>query len=88
MCGITRVSHTVIRPRSANCFTAFSDRLLGPGGSREDAFEISKGRLFLVEAKRQSLEQNLASYIPEAVSQASALLKSARRRHCLFYFFV
>ena len=57
---------------------AFSDRLLAPGGSREDAFDISKGRLFLVEAKRQSLEQSLVSYIPEAVSQAIALLKSAK----------
>ena len=57
---------------------AFSDRLLAPGGSRDDAFDISKGRLFLVEAKRQSLEQSLVSYIPEAVSQAIALLKSAK----------
>jgi len=53
------------------------DRLLGPGGSREDAFEIAKGRLFLVEAKRQSLKQELVSHIPEAVSQAIALLRSA-----------
>ena len=56
---------------------AFSDRLLGPGGSREDAFEIAKGRLFLVKAKRQSLKQELVSHIPEAVSQAIALLRSA-----------
>src|ERR1700683_279805 len=42
------------RPCSANCFMAFSDRLLTPGGSREDAFDISKGHLFLVEAKHQS----------------------------------
>jgi hypothetical protein len=58
--------------------TAFADRLLVPGGSREDAFRISQGRLFLVEAKRQSLEQSLVSYIPEAVSQAIALLRSAK----------
>jgi len=62
------------------------DRLLAPGGSRDDAFEIANGSLFLVEAKRQSLEQNLISYIPEAVSQAIALLKSANlpeARFCL-----
>ena len=57
---------------------AFSDRLLAPGGSRDDAFDISKGRLFLVEAKCQSLEQSLVSYIPEAVSQAIGLLRSAK----------
>jgi len=34
------------------------DGLLSPGGSREDAFEIANGRLFLVEAKHQSLEQS------------------------------
>jgi len=64
----------------------FSDRLLTPDGSREDAFEIAQGRLFLVQAKRQSLEQSLVSYIPEAVSQAIALLKSANLpevRFCL-----
>jgi len=61
------------------------DRLLSPGGSREDAFEISQGRLFLVEAKRQSRE-SIASHIPEAVSHAIALLKSANLtevRFCL-----
>ena len=58
---------------------AFPDRLLASGGSRDDVFDILKGRLFLVEAKRQSLEQSLVSYIPEAVSQAIALLKSAKR---------
>ncbi|GLB44047.1 hypothetical protein LshimejAT787_1502310 [Lyophyllum shimeji] len=64
----------------------YKDRLLAPGGSREDAFEIAKGRLFLVEAKRQSLQQSLVAYIPEAVSQAIALLKSANLpevRFCL-----
>lgn len=44
----------------------------------EDAFEIAEGRLFLVETKRQSPEQNLVSYIPEAVSQAIALLMSEK----------
>ena len=78
MWGTTRVSQIIICPRSAISFMAFSDRLLAPGGSREDAFDISKGRLFLVEAKRQSLEQSLVSYIPEAVSQAIALLRSAK----------
>lgn len=57
---------------------AFSDRLLGPGGPRDDAFEITKGYLFLVQAKGQGLTQNLVSYILEAVSQAIALLKSAK----------
>lgn len=64
----------------------YKDRLLAPGGSREDAFDISQGHLFLVEAKRQSLEQSLVSYIPEAVSQAIALLRSANLpevRFCL-----
>ncbi|KAF8961191.1 hypothetical protein BDZ97DRAFT_1921569 [Flammula alnicola] len=65
----------------------YKDRLLGPGGSRDDAFDIAKGRLFLVvEAKCQSLEQTFVSYIPEAVSQAIALLKSANLpevRFCL-----
>lgn len=64
----------------------YKDRLLAPGGSREDAFEIAKGRLFLVKAKRRSLEQSLVAYIPEAVSQAIALLKSANLpevRFCL-----
>ncbi|PPQ66531.1 hypothetical protein CVT26_009504 [Gymnopilus dilepis] len=64
----------------------YKDRLLAPGGSREDAFEISKGFMFLVQAKRQSLKQSLVSHIPEAVSQAIALLKSANSpevRFCL-----
>ncbi|KDR68489.1 hypothetical protein GALMADRAFT_104694 [Galerina marginata CBS 339.88] len=64
----------------------YKDRLLTPGGSRDDAFDISKGLLLLVEAKRQSLEQSLVSYIPEAVSQAIALWKSANLpevRFCL-----
>lgn len=54
----------------------FSDRLLCPGGSRlEDALYISQGYLFFIEAKHQSLEK---SYIPKAVSQAIALLRSTR----------
>jgi hypothetical protein len=70
------VSHSINHRRSTNFFTAFSDRLLGPGGSREDAFEIANNLLLLVEAKCQSLEQSLIACIPEAVSQAIALLKS------------
>ncbi|KAF5367351.1 hypothetical protein D9615_010293 [Tricholomella constricta] len=57
-------------------------RLLS-GGSRDDAFDIAKGRLFLVEAKHQ---QSFVSHIPEAVSRAIALLKStklAEVRFCL-----
>lgn len=67
---------------------AFLDRLLLPGASRDDAFEIANGRLFLVEAKRQNLEQALKHCIPEAVSQAIALIKSAKyvsSRHLLNY---
>ncbi|KAH9058876.1 hypothetical protein EDB87DRAFT_1578043 [Lactarius vividus] len=73
--------------RSMNCFTAFSERLLGPGGSRWYTFEIASGCLVLVEAKRQSNEQGLSTYVPEAVSQAIALLKTANLpevRFCLF----
>ena len=65
----------------------FLRRLLAPGGSREDAFKIAKGSLFLVEAKRQGSERTLVSYVPEAVGQAIALLKSAKvRQLCLLYF--
>lgn len=49
--------------------------MLLPGIPRDDAFEISRGRLFLVEAKRQN-DRSLVSYIAEAVSQAVALLMS------------
>jgi hypothetical protein len=53
--------------------------LVGPGGSRQEvALDISKGRLFLVEAKHQSAEKYLISCIPEAISQGIALLKSAK----------
>ncbi len=65
-------------PSLCQNFPGFSDRLLLPGASRDDAIEISNGRLFLVEAKRQNLEQSLKFCIPEAVSQAIALLKSAK----------
>jgi hypothetical protein len=37
---------------STNCLMPLPDRLLAPGGSREDAFEIATGRLLLIEAKR------------------------------------
>ena len=57
---------------------AFSDRLLTPGGSRDDVFEIATHCFLLVEGKRQSGERTLISYIPEAVSQAIAVLKSAK----------
>ncbi|PPQ81584.1 hypothetical protein CVT25_013423 [Psilocybe cyanescens] len=62
------------------------NRLVGPGGSRGNAINISKGRLLLVQAKYKSSEENLVSHIPEAVSQAIALLKSANLpevRFCL-----
>jgi hypothetical protein len=72
------VSQIIKHRCSRDNFTAFSDRLLAPGGSRDDAFEIANGRLFLVEAKRQGPDRTLVSYIPEAVGQAIALLKSAK----------
>ncbi|KAF8195052.1 hypothetical protein BJ912DRAFT_958115 [Pholiota molesta] len=62
------------------------DRLLAPGGSREDALAISTGRMLLVEARGQSPEQSFATYIPKAVSQAIAVLKCANLaevRFCL-----
>ncbi|KAF9443433.1 hypothetical protein P691DRAFT_808967 [Macrolepiota fuliginosa MF-IS2] len=47
------------------------DRLISPGGSRDDVFKISNGRLFLVRSKCQALPgATLASYRAEAVSQA------------------
>ncbi|KIJ17030.1 hypothetical protein PAXINDRAFT_175654 [Paxillus involutus ATCC 200175] len=78
---IGNVDYAVIQ---YNDLKDYRDRLL-PGGSRKNAFEIAKGHLFLVEAKRQG-ERDLASYNPEAVSQAIALLKSAKLpevRFCL-----
>ncbi|KIK02961.1 hypothetical protein K443DRAFT_121674 [Laccaria amethystina LaAM-08-1] len=45
----------------------YKDRLLAPGESRENAFEIAKGCLFLVKAKSRSLEQSLVTYILETV---------------------
>jgi hypothetical protein len=68
----------LVYSRPSPRLNSFLARLLNPGSSRDDAFDISKGRLFLVEAKRQSLERVLTSFIPEAVSQAIALLKSEK----------
>ncbi|KAF5322609.1 hypothetical protein D9619_001348 [Psilocybe cf. subviscida] len=50
--------------------------LLAPVGPRFDPFSISKGRLLLVGAKRQSQSQEFTAHVPKAVSQAIALLKS------------
>ncbi|KAH9006739.1 hypothetical protein EDB86DRAFT_2823968 [Lactarius hatsudake] len=64
-----------------NHFTAFSDHLLGPGGSRRHTFEIASSCLLLVEAKHWSDDSDkwvLSTHIPEAVSQAIALLKIAK----------
>ena len=72
------MSQIIKHCRSRDDFAAFSDRLLIPGGSRDDAFEIANGRLFLVAAKYQGLERTLISYIPEAVGQAITLLKSEK----------
>jgi hypothetical protein len=49
--------------------------LLGRGGLREGAFDVAKGCLFLIEDKRKN-DTVLASYVPEAVSQAIVLHKS------------
>ena len=43
--------------RTTNC-------ILRPFDQREGAFAIAKGRLFLVAAKRQSLEQSSVFYNP------------------------
>lgn len=54
--------------------TSIKERLLGVDNSRDDAFKLARGRLFLVEAKRlQEHDGSLASHMPEAVSQAIAL---------------
>ncbi|KAH9083798.1 hypothetical protein EDB83DRAFT_2512105 [Lactarius deliciosus] len=64
-------------------------RLLGPGGSRRHTFEIASSCLLLVEAKHRSDDSDewvLSTHIPEAVSQAIALLKIANLpevRFCL-----
>ncbi|KAF8168426.1 hypothetical protein B0H34DRAFT_58651 [Crassisporium funariophilum] len=50
------------------------DRLLVPGGNREDVWDVAEGRVFfLMQAGHQ---RNLVSRIPEAVAHAIALLKS------------
>ncbi|KAF8555271.1 hypothetical protein OG21DRAFT_1411149, partial [Imleria badia] len=54
------------------------DRVLGPGGSRQDTFDLLQGCLLLVEAKYQSPEETIVSFIPEAVSQATTLLRSTK----------
>ncbi|KAF8064433.1 hypothetical protein FPV67DRAFT_222637 [Lyophyllum atratum] len=51
------------------------ERLLVPGASKDDALRIAQGCLFLVEDKRLKCSP-LSSHIPEAVSQAIALLKA------------
>jgi len=49
-----------------------SDRLLAPGTSRTFVFEIASRHMFLVEPKRQNQDRSLASFVPEAVTQAMA----------------
>ncbi|KAI9068072.1 hypothetical protein FKP32DRAFT_1535239, partial [Trametes sanguinea] len=66
----------------------FDARLLGSGGLRKNnVLKIARGRLFLVKAKRENPDRSgLASYVPEAVSQAMAVIKSTgspRVRYCL-----
>lgn len=63
-----------------------SDVLLGRGGSREDVLKIANGCLFLVEAKCQNADRSsLASYTPEAVSQAIALMMSTKYVNIDYY---
>jgi len=62
------------------------ERLLGDDSSRDDAFTLAAGRLFLVEAKRQGEVTNISQYMPEAVSQAVALCEITKKtsvRFCL-----
>jgi hypothetical protein len=59
--------------------TLFSDRLFS--GSTWDALDISTARLFIVKVKHENRDEEdlyLFSDIPEAVSQAIGLLKSAK----------
>jgi hypothetical protein len=51
--------------------------LLGRGGSREGAFDIAMGCLLLIEDKGKN-DTVLASYVPEAASQAIVLHKSIK----------
>ena len=58
---------------------SITERLLGVDNSRDDAFKLARGRLFLVEAKRlREHDSSLASHMPEAVSQAIALAQLTR----------
>jgi hypothetical protein len=57
---------------------AFSARVVGPGGSREESFRFAKGQLLLVQAKRLSLGQTFIESVPEVVSQAITVLKCAK----------
>ncbi|KAF8147283.1 hypothetical protein B0H34DRAFT_670580 [Crassisporium funariophilum] len=53
----------------------YKDRLLVPGGNREDVWDIAEGRVFfLMQAGHQ---RSLVSHIPGAVAHAIVLLKSA-----------
>ncbi|KAK7037851.1 hypothetical protein VNI00_010813 [Paramarasmius palmivorus] len=54
------------------------DSLVGPGGARETSIDLAQGCLFLVEPKHLNLQYGLDDSIPEAVSQAIALLKLAQ----------
>jgi hypothetical protein len=67
---------------------SFLDRLLALGGSRRDALKISKGHLIFVKFKGQGLERSLLSYIPEAVSQGIALLRSTKCVNILILIFL
>ena len=58
---------------------SIKERLLGVNNSRDDAFKLARGRLFLVEAKcLREHDSSLASHMPEAVSQAIALAQLTR----------
>jgi hypothetical protein len=70
----TRVGIFVVRHRIL--LTSIKERLLGVDNSRDDAFKLARGRLFLVEAKRlREHDVSLASHTPEAVSPAITLVQ-------------
>ena len=69
------------KPYSAQLMSS-PERLLGDDSSRDDAFTLAAGRLFLVEAKRQGEVTNISQYMPEAVSQAVALCEITK--HVLY----
>ena len=65
-----------------SCFTTISGFLVGMGGAIDPSHLIGAGHICLVKATPYS-PQNC---VPEAVSQAIALLKTAKYEPCLLFF--